>query len=64
MLTKIFKHMLSLTINLRYFHNTSSRPGVDELLHLAMVLLNSSVEKEVHSNTSLDRILFKMLVLT
>jgi len=56
--------MLSLTINLRYFHNILSEPGVDELLYLAIALLNSLVEKEGHFFTGLDEISFKMSVLT
>ena len=64
MLTKIFKYMSSLTINLKFFHNILFRPNVDELLYLAIALLNSSVEKGAHSNTNLNKISFKILVLT
>ena len=55
--------MLSLTINLRCFYNILSRLDVDKLLHL-IALLNSLVKKRGYSNTSLDGISIKMLVLT
>ena len=63
MLAILFKHMSSLTIDLRCFYNALSGPGVDKLLYLAIVLLNSSIKKDTHSDISLDEILFKMLVL-
>ena len=56
--------MSSLTINLKFFHNILFRPNVDELLYLAIALFNSSVEKGAHSNTNLNKISFKILVLT
>ena len=56
--------MLSLIINLRCFHNTLSEPDINELLYLVTALLNSLNEKSTHSNTSLDEVSFKMLVLT
>ena len=63
MLTILFKHMLSLTIDLRCFYNTLFGPDID-LLHLAMALLNSSIKKSTYSNTSLNEISFKTSVLT
>ena len=42
----MFKHMLFLTINLRYFYDTLSGLDIDKLLHLTIALLNSSVKKE------------------
>ena len=64
MLTILFKHILSLTIDLRCFYDTLFRLGIDKLLHLVIMILNSSIEKSIHSNTSLDEISFKMSALT
>ena len=64
MLTILFKHMSSSTIDLRYFYNTLFESGIDKLLHLAMALLNSSIKNGIHSNTSLNEISFKTSVLT
>jgi len=47
MLTKLFKHVLSLMIAFRCFQDTLSGPSIDELLHLTMELLNSLTEKVV-----------------
>ena len=60
-LTILIKHVLSLTIVLRYFYNTLSGLGVDKLLHLVIAFLNSSVEKEGQSKAVLVGILFKIL---
>jgi len=43
--TTFLKYVLSLRIILRCFHNSLSRPGVDELLHLSKELANSSSAK-------------------
>ena len=63
-LTILFKYMLFLTIDLRCFNNTLFRLDIDNLLYLVMVLLNSSIEEDTYSDTSLDKILFKISVLT
>ena len=42
------RHILSLTIHLRYSHNNLSGLRADELLHLTMVLVNSSSENGDH----------------
>ena len=42
MLIKIFRYKQLLTMTLRCLHNILLGPGVNELLHLKIVLLNSS----------------------
>jgi len=44
MLISFLRHAMSLTILLKCLHNSLSGPGVDELLHSAIELLNSSSE--------------------
>ena len=63
MLTIVFKYKLSLITYLRCFHETLSGSGVDKSLHFMIVLLNSYFKKRVHSNTSLEKILSKTLIL-
>jgi len=58
-----FKHIKSLTTTLKYFHETLSRSGVDEILHLLMALMNFLFEKRDHVNDSFNKILFKMFIL-
>ena len=53
MLTRLFRHMSSLTIALRYFQNNLSSSRVNRLLHLAIVLLNSLNEKGLQIIVSL-----------
>ena len=48
MLTMFFKHNLSFIIYLRCLYSILSGPGVDELLHLSIVLVNSFSEKKYH----------------
>ena len=48
MLMNFLRHAASLTHFLRYFYDNLSRPGVNELLHFAIALVNSSSEKEFH----------------
>lgn len=60
MLMILFKHVSSLTITLRCFHNILSRPSVNELLYLTIASLSSSFENEGHSITVLVGILFKI----
>ena len=43
-LIMFFKHNLSLSTCLRYLYTSLSKPGVDEILHLAIALVNSSSE--------------------
>ena len=40
-------------MTLRYLYNSLSGPGVDELLHLKIALLNSSLENGIHIITAL-----------
>ena len=63
MLIMTLKHELSLIIYLRYFYKTLSSSGVDELLHIDLIILNSSLEKGFHSVISLGRSLFRTLIL-
>jgi len=63
MLTKFFKHILSLTITLRCFQDILFGPDVDKLLYLVITLLNSSLEKWAHAIIGLVRISFNMLKL-
>jgi len=49
---------------LKYFQNTLSGLGVDELLHLVMILLNSLVKKKAHTIVDQVGISFNMLELT
>ena len=56
------KHMLSLTIHLRYLHDDLSRLGDDELSHFEIELMNSSLEKESYPIVYLFGILFNMLI--
>jgi len=44
-LMTFFKHVLSLIIYLRCFQASLSGPGADELLYLAIELVNSTSEK-------------------
>jgi len=56
MLMILIKHLSSLITALKYFYKTQSSLGVNELLYLAMVLLNSSLEKSGHFKVCFDRI--------
>ena len=49
---------------LRYFHETRLEPGINKLLYLLMVLINSFFEKEGQSKEGFKRILSKMFILT
>ena len=44
MLTKFHKYILSLSMCLRWLHKSLSGPGAEELLHLAITMINSSLE--------------------
>ena len=53
-LTRFSKHLLFLIISLRCFHEILSDPRVNELLHLLMAIVNSSLEKEFHNEYDLE----------
>lgn len=55
-----FKHILSLIIHLRCLYESLSRLGVEELLHLAIELINSSSEKAPHDDDMKDGISSRM----
>jgi len=52
-LINFLKQTAFLTHLLRHLHNTLSGLGVDELLHFAMVLMNSSSKKKFYFLTGL-----------
>ena len=54
MLTKFFKHVLFLRICLRWLHKSLSGPGIEELLHLAIVIINSSSENQFQGEKGKD----------
>jgi len=53
MLINFLRYAIFLTYLLRYLHDNLSSPGVNELLHLAIVIVNSSSEKKLHFVTGL-----------
>ena len=55
---------LSLRMDLRYLYDSLSELGVDELLQLSNMILNSSLEKEAYIDICLFSILSRMLVST
>jgi len=57
MLMILFKYTLSLIILLRCLHNSLSEPEVDELLHLAMELINSSSKNRTQDEKAILGIL-------
>ena len=57
MLIMVLKQSLSLTMALRWLHNNLSGSSIEELLQLAIVLLNSSLENGVHMERGLSAIL-------
>jgi len=63
MLTKFFKHVLSLMITLRFFQDILIRLDIDKLLQLAIELSNSLLENKAYIITGLVGILFNMLEL-
>ena len=54
------KHNLSLKMHLRYLYDSLSGPGANELLHLTIVLVNSSSENCFQDNVVNDPISFKI----
>jgi len=63
MLTIFSKYLFSLTITLRYFHETLSGLGADKLLHLSMALINFLFEKGLPVNEGLVNISFSKATL-
>jgi len=59
-LIKLLRQVLFLMIALRYFQDNLSDPRVDKLLHLAMELLNFSIENSVQIVIGLVGILSRM----
>jgi len=64
MLIIFFRHNLFLMILLRCLYDNLSKPGVNELLHLAIELINSSSKNETHFINYLFEILSNMLMST
>ena len=59
-LIMFFKHNLSLSMYLRWLHKSLSGLGVDELLHLAIVLVNSSSENRTQVKDGENMISLRM----
>ena len=59
MLTILLKHFSFLTAAFRYFHEIQSGPGVDKLLYLLTIPLNSSLGKSIQIIVDFDGISFK-----
>ena len=57
-----FKQNLSLINLLRSLHEILSSLGADKLLHLLIILLNSSFKKGAYLETDLDKISSKISV--
>ena len=49
----MLRHSLSLSITLKWLHDSLLGPGADELLQLDMANLNSSLEKAGHGELSI-----------
>jgi len=56
----LLRYIVSLITALKCFHEILSGPGIDELLHLSIALLNSSFEKSGHSNIGFKEISSRM----
>ena len=63
-LMKLLRQSSSLRIILRWLHDNLSSPGVEKLLQLAIVLLNSSLENRAHEENDLSTISSRMLTST
>ena len=63
MLMIMSKYKFLLIMCLIYFYETLSGPGINKLLYLTMILLNSSFKNSVYSDIGLDEILSKILIL-
>jgi len=55
-LIMFFKYNLSLSMCLRWLHKSLSGPGVNELLYLVIVLVNSSSENGIQVEDREDTI--------
>ena len=55
-LTILLRYFLSLIATFKCFHKIQSGLGVDELLYLLTILLNSPLEKDIHIDISFDGI--------
>jgi len=64
MLIILFRHNLFLMILLRCLYDNLSKPEVNELLHLAIELINFSSKNKTHFVDYLFEILFNMLMST
>ena len=64
MLTMLLRHLSYLRMVLRWFHNSLSGPGVEELLQLSIAHLNSSLEREFQNDFSLFLISSRTLMST
>jgi len=62
-LTIFIRHSLCLRIDLRWFHNSLSSPGVDELLQFLIAHLNSSLENSAQKDGDLLLILSRTSML-
>ena len=60
----LFRHLLFLRMILRWLHDNLSGPGVEKLLQLVIVLLNSSLENRAQENDDLSMISSRMLIST
>ena len=63
MLMMFFKHILSLIIHLRCLYKSLLEPGVEELLHLVIELINSSSENTLQDKDVKDGTLSRMSLL-
>jgi len=54
MLTILMRHSSCLRMDLRWFHNNLSGPGIDELLQLLIAFLNSSLENSTQKDGDLS----------
>ena len=59
-LIMFFKYNLSLSTCLRWLHKSLSGPGVNELLHLVITLVNSSSENGTQVKDGKDVISLRM----
>ena len=57
------RHTSSLMIHLRWLYESLSGPGVNELLHLVMDLMNSSFKKDSQYSDGLSEISSKISIL-
>ena len=58
----LFKYVLSLMMHLRCPHKSLLGSGTDELLHLTIVLVNSSLENDAHNNEEYESNSFSILL--